>query len=536
MKINIPSIDGSNQSIKDNQSIVIIGANGSGKTRMSVWIENNNADNNVHRISAQKSLDMPKQVSPKDIEIALNELYYGYNFENDIMATKREKNNNRWQRRPETAMLNDFDKLLTYLVTEDYQKSIEFRQRHIDGDSAFTNTTKLDLIKKLWEAVITHRKLNIKAGKIETCKLDEQKYYSSSEMSDGERAIFYFIGEVLAAPKNSIIIIDEPENHLHKSILIRLWNCIEDFRKDCVFVYITHNLDFAISRLNSEIVWVKEYYGEDKWDYEIIDNEKEIPEALILEMIGSRKNILFVEGKNDSYDFKLYSELFKEYTVIPLQSCQNVIQSTKSFNQLSNLHHLNAKGIIDRDRKSDEMLDNYKEQNIYSPLVAEVENFFLIPEVVEQLMKYLLKDEEERKRVIESIKIEIVKFLDKHKEEQALLFTKQIIQNKFNEVLSDKSSNISDYETNIKNLQDNVKIQDIYNQFILQIEQIIESRDYMEALKIINNKGLLPECGVLSHLTMKKNLYIDTIIKLIRTDKTEGIIIRNILKGYITID
>ena len=39
-------------------------------------------------------------------------------------------------------------------------------------------------------------------------------------MSDGERAIFYFIGEVLCAKENSLIIIDEPENHLHKSILV----------------------------------------------------------------------------------------------------------------------------------------------------------------------------------------------------------------------------------------------------------------------------------------------------------------------------
>jgi hypothetical protein len=46
-------------------------------------------------------------------------------------------------------------------------------------------------------------------------------------MSDGERAIFYFLGQCLVAPENAAIIIDEPEAPVHKSILQQLWNSIE---------------------------------------------------------------------------------------------------------------------------------------------------------------------------------------------------------------------------------------------------------------------------------------------------------------------
>lgn len=535
MRVNIPSIKGSNKVIDDKQSITIIGANGAGKTRMSVWIENNNSGINVHRISAQKSLNMPLGVSPKDIEVALDELHYGNYNENNKEITRRNKNIYRWSSKPATSMLNDFDKLLTYLVTEDYQKSIEFRQKHMSGNSQFTNTTKLDMIKKLWEEVITHRKLNITAGKIKTSKVDKDEYYNGSEMSDGERAIFYFIGEVLSAPRDSIIIIDEPENHLHRSVLVKLWNSIEDFRKDCVFIYITHNLEFATSRLGSQIIWVKEYNGDDNWDYEIIDSGREIPETLILEMIGSRDDVIFIEGKPDSYDFKLYSELFREYIVIPVESCQNVIQSTKSFNQLNTLHNLNAKGIIDRDRKTNEMIEKYKRDQIYCPLVAEVESFFLIPEVVEQTMKYLLKEDKEIEDTLECLKEGIIRFLANHKEEQAILFTKQIVQNKLNEVSNYKISNINDYDTKIKNLQNEINVIDAYSKIILEIDKIIESKDYLEALKIINNKGLLPESGILSNIKIKKENYIDTIIRLIRCDREEGKQIREILKNYIMI-
>ena len=63
MKIKLPNLKGKEKYINDKQSIVLIGANGSGKTRMSIWIEENNKDVEVHRISAQKSLNMPAIVN-----------------------------------------------------------------------------------------------------------------------------------------------------------------------------------------------------------------------------------------------------------------------------------------------------------------------------------------------------------------------------------------------------------------------------------------------------------------------------------------
>lgn len=39
MKIRIPDLNGQKQYIENKSSIVLIGANGAGKTRMSVWID-----------------------------------------------------------------------------------------------------------------------------------------------------------------------------------------------------------------------------------------------------------------------------------------------------------------------------------------------------------------------------------------------------------------------------------------------------------------------------------------------------------------
>ena len=44
------------------------------------------------------------------------------------------------------------------------------------------------------------------------------------------------------------LIIDEPELHVHRSIMDRLWDELEGARPDSVFVFITHDLEFAASR------------------------------------------------------------------------------------------------------------------------------------------------------------------------------------------------------------------------------------------------------------------------------------------------
>ena len=106
---------------------------------------------------------------------------------------------------------------------------------------------------------------------------------------------FYLIGEVLCAPEKSIIIIDEPEMHIHVSLIKRLFDLIENERPDCVFIYLTHSIDFAFSRQNAKKIWAKSY-EDGKWDYEILNEAMPIPEQLYLEVLGSRLPVIFIEG------------------------------------------------------------------------------------------------------------------------------------------------------------------------------------------------------------------------------------------------
>lgn len=159
MKIRVPNLNEKECYIEGKRSIVLIGANGSGKTRMSVWIDENNPTLDIHRISAQKSLNMPESVRPSNMEISEEKFLYGDTNQNKSWLKTHGKNNYRWGNSPETHLLNDYVNLMEYLMTENYEKSIEYREKHKGGDSSFNNETRLEQIKKIWEDVITHRTL-----------------------------------------------------------------------------------------------------------------------------------------------------------------------------------------------------------------------------------------------------------------------------------------------------------------------------------------------------------------------------------------
>src|SRR5690606_32819536 len=164
--------------------------------------------------------------------------YYDH-FKNESQY-RSQKVNARWGGNLNTSLLNDFDKLLILLHTEEYEDSLSYKE----GRTA-KPTTKLDRVQRIWEAVLPHRELIKSAGVIETYPTGQiASKYNASEMSDGERVIFYLIGEVICSAPNSIIIIDEPEMHIHKSLIKILFDLIEIERPDCSFIYLTHDIDF----------------------------------------------------------------------------------------------------------------------------------------------------------------------------------------------------------------------------------------------------------------------------------------------------
>lgn len=505
------------------KSIVVVGANGAGKTRFGVWIEKQSHE--TLRISAQKSLAMPDFVSPTSLDRAEQGFYYGNDSPGqDISWLQNQgKTSYRWGNSPETHLLSDFNSLLTLLQTEEYQISTEYRQKQKTSSEILdVPSTKLDIIKKLWEVVIPHRKLVIGAGTIITKLNDDSAEYNASQMSDGERVVFYFIGEALCARPNSLIIIDEPELHLHKAIQNILWNEIEKLRSDCTFIYLTHDTDFATGREAAKIVWVKSFNGS-AWEYtEIDDQPGGLPQELYLEIIGSKRPILFMESTESKFDKQLYTELFPEYLIKPVGGCGKVIELTKSFNELTEFHNNISIGIIDRDRRADEDVESLNNRMIFVLEVAEIENLFLIEEIIKFIASHM---DEEPAEVFSTYSNNVIKKFENDIEEQACTFALNKFKKQMNRQIPSKGKEFTETSQVIQSYISSYDFNDIYSQILTSFRGLIDSKDYLGILKVYNQKGLINSCNLLALCGVKTS---DKFYSLVINELKNGNVV---LKG-----
>ena len=526
MNITLPKKLNSQESISiDSKNIVIIGANGAGKTRFGTDIETR-YNKKTHRISAQKSLSMPKEVSPKSKVRAKSEFLYGYFNENNPSNNIQFKIGRRWGENPNTFLLNDYDKLMILLHTEEYEESIKFKEEYTPGQGTEKPITKLDRIQNVWEYVLPYRKLVKKAGSIETHPTETpDSRYNASEMSDGERVIFYLIGAVISVPENSIIVIDEPEMHIHKSITKKLWDKIEQERTDCTFIYLTHDIDFASSRQEATKIWAKAFDGT-SWDYEILKDNSKFPEQLYLEILGSRKPILFIEGDDSSIDYKLLQLIFTDYTIKPLGSCQKVFETTKSFNEQKGFHNIESFGIIDRDRRTDEEVEHIKNPNIWVALVAEIENFLLLEEIVKIVAKCMMKDPG---NIFIAVKEKVISFFETQVDQQALEHTIARIERIFKSAIDNSAvKQFEELESSLNEFWKKQNFKDIYTEIKTAFDDLIKSKDYNKILKVFNNKGMIFNSSVTSlcDLNAKNDAYLTFIIGILKQNDENSEVIK----------
>lgn len=381
------------QELEFGKPVVLLGANGAGKTRFSIKIEelndptfnNWNAQESVliHRISAQKSLSIQESISILDHESSVRSFFIG---DANQYATK---SGNRFGSNPATFLLDDFNKALSLLFSEENKELQLAHQR--DKEAIKENSTRpapittvVEKATEIWNELLPHRKIDLTGNGVHI-NYESQRYHGK-EMSDGERVMLYMICQVLVQRPNTLLIVDEPELHIHKSIVDKLWTRLESERNDCVFMYITHDLNFALSRNGAKILWVKSYSGTD-WEYEFLDSAdyEDIPEDLLYEIIGTRQKVLFVEGTKNSYDHYLYQEIYKDkgYHVIPCGGCQEVIRLVKAKRTYEKLNAINVYGIVDRDFRTEDEISALRGDGIYCLDVAEVENLFVVPELLD---------------------------------------------------------------------------------------------------------------------------------------------------------
>jgi hypothetical protein len=491
--------------IKTPGPLVVVGANGAGKSRLAEWIERRDPAR-CHRLSAQRALSFPDDFRATSIDEAESELLFGHK------TSSKSKFGMRWTKDRHDQLLNDFQKLVTLLFSEGSQVREEYVQR-MKHQTTYEEPPerKLDIIQRIWQEVLPRRELVIGGNKVEARRKGETDTFAGREMSDGERVIFYLVGQCLSAPKNGIILIDEPELHLHRALQTRLWDALEAERNDCLFVYLTHDLDFAASRAGGTHIWLTEYGPGDKWEWDFVPTGTSLPEALLLEVLGSRKPILFVEGESEGPDEQLYRLLYPGHHVIAFGGCGQIIHAVGTCKNLRLQGQVDVEtlGLIDRDGRSTSEVESLNAMGVSVLEWAEIENLLVYEEVIREVAKALHLNADD---AVRKAKDRVSALLRKDLERVATTLAGRDLDRRIRE-WPWKHADGATLEASLNNHVANLKPGDVVASSRTLLQGIVDQGAYEKMLRVYPHKGLPHEVGKVVGL----HKYIDFVLRHLMT-------------------
>jgi ABC-type cobalamin/Fe3+-siderophores transport system ATPase subunit len=249
--------------------------------------------------------------------------------------------------------------------------------------------------------------------------------FSIEEMSDGERNAMIIATHVITAESGTVLLIDEPERHLHRSIIQPFLTALFDLRsEDCAFIISTHEIALPVANPDARVLMLRscQWNGSQcvAWDAEVLEPNSELPEDFKLAILGSRKKILFVEGESDSLDLPLYTALFPGLSVIPKGSCEEVRKAVFGLRESQHLHHVEAFGLIDRDNRTNEEIEKLAESGVFALEVYSVEALYYCSDAIAAVAHRQAESFGcDANELIKSVKQEAIEVMKGHANEMA---------------------------------------------------------------------------------------------------------------------
>lgn len=495
--------------------VVVIGANGSGKTRLGIWLDDNNRSSiPVHRISAQKALSLPDYAQVMNLEQAEKALYYG---RSDEHAGVNRKNIDRWGSNPATHMLSDYDKLLSLLFASESARDRRHTQEtRLSQGYVPVPDSAIDTIVGLWGYLMPHRSISLQDGKVLVERGTAGEYHAK-EMSDGERVTLYLLGQCLTAPPGSMVIIDEPELHLHRSLMDKLWNKVEELSPDKTIVYITHDLDFAASRAGARKIWVQSFEN-NSWRWRDLPDDDTLPEALVIEIVGSRKPILFCEGDRGGLDHTIYQLCFPNHHVVPRGGCEKVIEAVKALNANAALHTVAAVGLVDKDVRTSEEVHLLATQNVKTIPFAEVENLLCNASVVRSVANFLALDPD---ATLAAVTDYVIGAITDELEVQIVLHAARRVRYHLS-CYSPASNDRAGISEGINRLVAQVDVQAIVARSEADIKDAVSSGELNRVLEVYNRKSLADR--IAPCFGLKHGEYKALVLRLLKSDRVDQLL------------
>lgn len=218
--------------------IVIIGPNGVGKTRLGVLITRTNSG---ERVAALRNVEIP-EIPMQRFDQASRE----------VKNALQQVLNAHWRQSFELSFL------MAEILAEDRESAVTYREEReknpeVRPHEKLTNT-RLRKIIRIWNRHFPGRTIQMgyQPTVRRTMKDGTIAEYSIAQMSEGERTAFYLAARVFSC-ESSVMVVDEPETFFHPLLARNLWSDLEAECPQIRFVYITHDIPFALSRKGARL-------------------------------------------------------------------------------------------------------------------------------------------------------------------------------------------------------------------------------------------------------------------------------------------
>ena len=356
--------------VEGTHPVVLIGPNGSGKTRFGAQLARQNL---VEMIGAVRNLEIQTTLPVQTTEQALN----------NLRSQKRQRSKRPW------TMANEIDHLFSKLIAEDSSSAQKFRDQWTSGSIVEPEETALTRLRHLWSDIMPGRTIDFESYSPKVTSDLAGDEYPAQQMSDGERVALYLAGRILDV-ENSIVVVDEPEIHFHSRLAVRFWDALERERRDIRFVYITHDLTFARSRKLAQYILVKPEGPT------VLDVDANLPPEVAQAILAAAsfsvlaQRIVFCEGTEGGVDALFYGRWFEDAAtvVVPVGTCDDVRESVRSFGKSKLVEGVEAFGIVDRDYWPSDRIDSLGRDVFVLP-VHEVESLYCLEEILRAVGRYL---------------------------------------------------------------------------------------------------------------------------------------------------
>ena len=464
--LSFPTIDGENNSllIKQGEKLFLLGANGTGKSSLLHYFHTKTITSNVLRINANRQIWLDN--NSLQIDPSINKSHA------DGIASTQKNPEARYQ---DVTGKNKhryvFNSLLQLENKVSRQASEAIRKKDFNSAKIYAmEKSPITVLNEILNTCNLDLQISINGNNSITAFKNGCEHYSIQELSDGERNAVLITCEILTAVDDSLILIDEPERHLHKSIVSPLLNSLLLKRKDCAFVIATHDISLPGNQDNASLLLLRSYvHKSQQWKYDYINNVDEMDESTKLTILGSRRRILFIEGDSDSLDYHLYSILFPDVSVHPTGGCGEVERIVKGIISAKEKHWVDAFGVVDRDNRTEDECEKLRLSRIASLNQYSVEAVYYHPTVYKSILKNHSENPEDDEKEISN---RIIELFDECKERVVLNFVAKKISDYIMGEIPGRNKLKQLEEINIKK-----SVKELKEKELETIDKLIKERD-----------------------------------------------------------